>query len=99
MVAFDQSSFIALYDSPGLCPGDGWQLIAHGTRGDKGLPGPRGEKGSKGDRGEPGEPAATIAEWRIDREAYCITPLMSDGRPGPILELRELFAQYDGETR
>ena len=63
------------------------------------MPGSRGEKGDKGARAEPGEPAVTIAEWRIDRAGYRAIPFMSDGRLGPILELRELFAQYDGETR
>jgi hypothetical protein len=51
VVTFDKSSFIARHDDPGLCPGDGWQLLAaHGTRGEKGLPGSRGEKGDKGAR-------------------------------------------------
>jgi hypothetical protein len=96
IVEFDRTSFIAKNDDPGLCPGDGWQLVAaQGRHGAKGLPGSRGEKGDKGARGEP---AVTIAEWRIDREGYRAIPFMSDGKPGPILELRELFEQYQSEV-
>lgn len=66
IVAFDGASFIARRDDPGLCPGDGWQLIAaYGARGEKGLLGPRGERG---DMGECGEPAPRIVAWLIDRE-------------------------------
>jgi hypothetical protein len=46
------SSFVALRDSPGMCPGEGWQLWAgSGRRGDKGERGERGERGQKGDPG------------------------------------------------
>jgi len=37
---------------------------------------------------------ATIREWKIDRARYVATPVMSDGREGPPLELRELFEQF-----
>jgi hypothetical protein len=97
IVAFDKGSFIARYDEPGSCPGDGWQLIAaEGARGEKGSPGPRGAQGAKGEKGDP---APTIAGWQIDRPNYQAIPVMSDGTEGPPLALRGLFKQFDDETR
>jgi hypothetical protein len=55
------------------------------------LPGPRGAKGEKGD-------SAEIVGWRIDRENYVATPVMSDGKDGPPLELRGLFEQFHSEA-
>jgi hypothetical protein len=37
---------------------------------------------------------ATISGWKVDRARYVATPVMSDGREGPPLELRELFEQF-----
>jgi hypothetical protein len=49
VVALAGSSFVALADDPGPCPGDGWQLIAsQGNRGKPGEPGPRGDRGPAG---------------------------------------------------
>jgi hypothetical protein len=36
----------------------------------------------------------TIRDWKIDRARYVATPVMSDGREGPPLELRGLFEQF-----
>jgi hypothetical protein len=45
-VALNGSSFVALKDRPGDCPGDGWQLLASaGKRGERGLRGPIGDTG------------------------------------------------------
>jgi hypothetical protein len=61
IVALNGGSFIALQDDPGLCPGDGWQLLTSpGKRGREGERGPRGEKGEKGERGEPGPKVVAI---------------------------------------
>jgi hypothetical protein len=96
VVTFDGASYIAGRDDPGICPGDGWQLIAaRGARGQKGSPGPRGEKGDNGERGEPG---VTIEAWPLDRERYRASPRMSNGTVGPMLELRGLFEQFQWET-
>jgi hypothetical protein len=94
VVALNGSAFIAKCDSPGECPGPDWQLIASAGR--AGKPGPKGERG---ERGLPGQAGLTIRSWQIDSEGYKATPLMSDGREGPTLELRPLFAQYDAEVR
>jgi hypothetical protein len=49
VVALAGSSFVARADDPGVCPGDGWQLIAaQGNRGKPGEQGPRGERGLPG---------------------------------------------------
>src|SRR5262245_29339782 len=94
VVALNGGSFVALKDKPGPCPGSGWQLIA--SQGKRGVAGEKGERGPKGDAGASG---ATIREWKIDRARYIATPVMSDGREGPPLELRGLFEQFFSEVR
>jgi len=94
VVALNGGSFVALKDAPGPCPGSGWQLLA--SQGKRGVAGEKGERGPKGD---PGLSGATIRDWKIDRARYIATPLMSDGREGPPLELRALFEQFLHETR
>jgi hypothetical protein len=96
-IALNGGTFLALHDKPGPCPGSGWQLLsAPGKRGAAGEPGPQGERGPAG---PPGKDAATIVCWAIDRSAYTITPVMSDGNIGPPLNLRGLFEQFIDETR
>jgi hypothetical protein len=52
-VLVNGSSFVALRDSPGTCPGSGWQLMAaSGRDGKDGQRGPRGERGERLDRPE-----------------------------------------------
>jgi hypothetical protein len=97
VVALNGGSFIALKDAPGPCPGGGWQLIA--SQGKRGHTGDKGERGAPGPRGDPGLTGATIRDWKIDRARYLATPLMSDGREGPPLELRGLFEQFFSEVR
>jgi len=97
VVALNGGSFIALKDAPGPCPGPGWQLIA--SQGKRGAAGEKRERGLPGPRGERGASAPTIRDWQIDRERYVATPLMSDGRDGPPLELRGLFEQFFSEVR
>jgi hypothetical protein len=43
IVALDGAAFIARRDNPGVCPGDGWQLLSR-----HGQPGRRGETGERG---------------------------------------------------
>jgi hypothetical protein len=93
VVAMDGGSFVAKRDNPGLCPGDGWQLLSR-----QGKRGQRGEKGESGERGQQGEPGPTIVSWQIDRVHYRASPLMSNGTVGPMLELRGLFEQFLSET-
>jgi hypothetical protein len=94
VVARNGGSFVALKDAPGACPGPGWQLLA--SQGRRGV---AGEKGERGPQGSPGLSGAAIRDWKIDRERYVATPVMSDGREGPPLELRGLFEQFLRETR
>jgi hypothetical protein len=84
------ASFCARVDDPGVCPGDGWQLIA--AQGKKGAPGVDGRNGRDG------RDAARIESWLINRAAYSATPIMSDGSRGAVLELRELFQRFNDET-
>jgi hypothetical protein len=96
IVALDGAAFIAHRDNPGICPGSGWQLLSRqgrpGRRGENGERGPRGEKGEKGETG------ATVVSWQPDPESYRVSPLMSDGKVGPMLELRLLFERYHEEA-
>jgi hypothetical protein len=87
VVAKDGGSFIARRDNPGPCPGDGWQLVAR--QGQRGVAGPRGERGP---------PGREIVRWILDREHFLAIPVMSDGKEGPALELRELFVQFQSEA-
>jgi hypothetical protein len=97
VVARNGGSFVALKDAPGPCPGSGWQLLA--SQGKRGVAGERGDRGERGPKGDPGSSGATIRDWKIDRARYVATPVMSDGREGPALELRGLFEQFLLETR
>jgi hypothetical protein len=90
IVALNGGSFVAKKDNPGPCPGAGWQLIA--------SQGKRGDKGERGLQGIPGVPVV-IQKWRLDCDNYIAVPVMSDGREGPPLELRSLFAQFHTEAR
>jgi len=89
VVALNGGCFIARKDAPGPCPGSGWQLLA--SQGKREVAGARGERGPKGD---PGLSGVTICDWKLDRARYVATPVMSDGREGPPLELRGLFEQF-----
>jgi uncharacterized membrane protein len=97
VVALNGSSFVALKDAPGLCPGSGWQPLA--SQGNCGPAGKKGERGAQGPQGTPGLSGATIRDWKIDREKYVATPLISDGRGGPPLELLGLFQQFFADVQ
>jgi hypothetical protein len=98
-VALNGGSFLALRDKPGPCPSPGWQLLAApGKRGVAGERGSQGDRGPAGIAGPPGKDAATIASWKLDRAAYTVTPIMSDGTSGPPLNLRGLFEQFQDEV-
>lgn len=70
VVMIGGSSFAALSDNPGPCPGDGWQLFA--SRGSRGAPGERGPSGPKGD------PGPAIQRVVVD-EAGLLTLVNGDG--------------------
>ena len=53
LVACNGASWIALHDNPGVCPGNGWQLVA--SPGKRGVPGQKGDRGERGPKGEQGE--------------------------------------------
>jgi hypothetical protein len=96
VVECDGASYIARCDDPGICPGDGWQLLSRpGRRGPVGETGPCGRKGERGARGEA---APTIVNWTLDRKNYRAIPTMSDGKPGAPLDLRPLFETYHEEA-
>jgi hypothetical protein len=97
VVMNQSSSFIALHNDPGPCPGDGWQMLACG--GKRGVAGEKGERGERGERGARGEDAAKIMSWKLDRKEFVATPVMADGTHGPDLELHHFFKEFQIETR
>jgi len=101
IVALNGGSFIAKRADPGPCPGDGWQLIASqgrtGQQGAVGMTGPAGPVGERGAKGDPA-PVVVIRAWKLNREDYIATPVMSDGKDGPALDLHEMFEQFAIET-
>jgi hypothetical protein len=58
----------------------------------------RGLPGARGPKGEPGLAAPQIIGWKVDRERYRAVPFYSDGKPGPAIELRDLFEQFLNEV-
>ena len=103
LVAFNGASFVARVDDPGVCPGDGWQLLAGPGR--RGPPGEKGDAGNPGRDGDPGPrgvsaiAAPCIVGWDIERENYLAIPKLADGTSGPPLVLRDLFEQFQIETK
>jgi hypothetical protein len=90
------AAWIARRDNPGICPGDGWQLMS--KQGKTGRPGTPGERGPRGEKGDQGEPGPTLVSWQVDRAKYRASPLWSDGAVGPNLELHGLYEQYQEDT-
>jgi hypothetical protein len=39
-----------------------------------------------------------IIGWKVDRKTYRAVPFYSDGKPGPAIELRDLFEQFLNKT-
>jgi hypothetical protein len=64
---------------------------APGLMGPPGPMGPPGLPGHNGAQGPAGPSAPTIVSWHIDRERYRAIPILSDGLPGPELNLWPLF--------
>ena len=56
-------------------------------------------RGGSGFRGAKGESGANFLCWKVDRKNFVVVPLMSDGREGPRLHLRELFEEYHNQAR
>jgi hypothetical protein len=99
IVTKDSSSFVALKDNPGPCPGEGWQLLAcGGKRGASGEKGAQGERGLKGEPGIPGKDGTRFVKWKVDTKNYKAVAVLSDGSEHG-LELRGLFEQFHLEMR
>lgn len=73
VVILNGASFVAKYDEPGACPGEGWQLMA--SQGKRGAPGERGPAGPKGERGPAGAP---VLAMNIDDDGM-LTLVNGDG--------------------
>jgi hypothetical protein len=71
---------------------------AKGEKGERGARGERGLPGARGPQGKPGLAAAQITAWKIDRQRYRAVPFYSDGKPGPAIELRDLFQHFLNEV-
>jgi hypothetical protein len=94
VVVVDGAPWIARRDNPGMCPGEGWQLMSK-----------QGRRGRTGERGRPGEPGPTgppatmpqIVNSKID-EYYNLTVLRSDNSL-EIIPLRPAFERFFAETK
>ncbi len=67
VVRMGGSTYVAVADTPGECPQDGWQLVAEvGARGATGEQGPQGDIGKAGQPGPPGAigPPGRSIRWR-----------------------------------
>ena len=93
IVTLNGSSFAACHDDPGLCPGEGWQLIASAGR--RGQQGPKGERGERGLMGPPAI-VPRIASTNIDA-GYNLNLIYTDGSTDSI-PLRAAFEQFFAET-
>lgn len=72
VVLLNGSSFVAVQDEPGACPGPGWKLLASaGGRGKQGDP------GKPGTPGKPGRDGNEVAALHLDGAKIVLT--MSDG--------------------
>ncbi len=92
VVALDGATFISKRYDPGICPGEGWQLLAR--QGKRGQRGERGPMGAKGDQGPTIMPK--LVNSKID-ENYNLTLLRSDNSL-EIIPLRENFERFFAET-
>jgi hypothetical protein len=96
VVTLNACWFVARVNNPGVCPGPDWKS---GPAGKAGLRGDKGDPGERGPAGAPGLPAREFASWVIDRRNYTIIPVMADGSHGPPMVVRDLFEQFQLETR
>jgi len=92
VVTLDSRWFVARHDNPGDCPGPGWK--AGPGIGKTGRPGERGAPGERGPKGD----MAEIITWEINSKTYEVAPIMSNGERGPVMLLRDLFAQFQEEA-
>ena len=97
IVALDGSSFIARKDDPGPCPGDGLATDVGAAANRATRAAGAGRARRAGAKGDPGAPAPTILAWKVDRESYTVTPIMSDASEVPAIEMRALFEQFHDE--
>jgi hypothetical protein len=74
IVARNASSFVALKDNPGECPGEDWQLWAG-----QGKTGKPGEPGRQGIQGQPGKDGAAIVGGVFDARDMKLILTRSDG--------------------
>jgi hypothetical protein len=114
VVVRDSSSFVALRDNPGACPGDGWQLIACG--GKRGVAGEKGERGPKGDKGDAPVlkgasfnlegmqiqtdrgPIPLFKTVKVDPRSFTIKIVGSDDSSLTV-DLAPMFREYDAQKK
>lgn len=92
IVMINRNSFAAKYDSPGECPGDGWQLFA--CSGYKGKEGPPGQTGPTGADGR----SVSIVKWEADPDEMALRVADSTGNSF-IVDLRPIADRILEEAR
>jgi hypothetical protein len=72
-----------------------------GPKGRQGERDARGERGLPGEQGPAGKPAAdrpVITAFKVDVEHYKVIGYLSDGQPGPVLDLHPFFQRFLAEA-
>jgi len=96
VVALDGAAWISRCDSPGICPGPDWQMMAQ--QGKRGKPGQPGERGLRGEQGPAGPPAVVPTSLGAKvNEKYELVRVLSDGTK-EVMPLRPAFEQYHRES-
>jgi hypothetical protein len=83
IVALNGSSFIAMKDRPGSCPGPDWQLLASA--------GKRGERGARGTQGHTGPAGPTVRWLSFDSRRMALVITLSDGSTEATIPLAGIF--------
>ena len=52
---------------------------------------------SRGRRADQARQRRPSLAWKVDRESYTVTPIMSDASEVPAIEMRALFEQFHDE--
>jgi len=76
-------------------------VAKRGQKGKQGERGARGERGATGARGPAGKPAPdrpVVTAWKHDIERYRAIGYLSNGQPGPVLDLHPFFLRFLAEV-
>jgi hypothetical protein len=70
-----------------------------GRQGERGARGERGPPGERGEKGDPGNSSPQVTAWKVERAAYRLVPVLSNGQLGDPIDVREFFEQFLDELK